>query len=415
MRRIGIMLAVIVAGEMIFALPFQTVRFFRPTFLDVFAISNTELGNLFAAYGIVAMLAYFPGGALADRFAPRTLIALSLVITASGGFYMATLPGYAGLMAIYAFFGVSTVFLLWGAMLRVTREWGGVTTQGLAFGLLDGGRGLVAVLAAGIAIVFFAIALPDAVETATRSEQRAGFRQVILSYSLLTLLAAALAFWLVPGERHHIRETTASPFAGMREVLGRPVLWANAGIVVAAYCAFKGLDSYALYAVDVLGKNELEAAELMRNASLLRPLAAVVAGLLADRLTGSHLIAALFVLLSGSYLVLGSRIDGGGFVFLNLLATMVFAYALRAVYFALMNENRVPRRLTGAAVGLVSFVGFTPEFFFGPVTGRILDANPGAPGHLDYFLFLAGTAVCGILFTLALVWFNTRAVRADTA
>lgn len=415
MRRIGIMLAVIVAGEMIFALPFQTVRFFRPTFLDVFAISNTELGNLFAAYGIVAMLAYFPGGALADRFAPRTLIALSLVITASGGFYMATLPGYAGLMAIYAFFGVSTVFLLWGAMLRVTREWGGVTTQGLAFGLLDGGRGLVAVLAAGIAIVFFAIALPDAVETATRSEQRAGFRQVILSYSLLTLLAAALAFWLVPGERHHIRETTASPFAGMREVLGRPVLWANAGIVVAAYCAFKGLDSYALYAVDVLGKNELEAAELMRNASLLRPLAAVVAGLLADRLTGSHLIAALFVLLSGSYLVLGSRIDGSGFVFLNLLATMVFAYALRAVYFALMNENRVPRRLTGAAVGLVSFVGFTPEFFFGPVTGRILDANPGAPGHLDYFLFLAGTAVCGVLFTLALVWFNTRAVRADTA
>ena len=134
---------------------------------------------------------------------------------------------YEGLLAIYAFFGVSTVFLLWGAMLRVTREWGGETTQGLAFGLLDGGRGLVAVLAAGIAIVFFAIALPDAVETATRAEQRAGFRQVILSYSLLTLLAAVLAFWLVPGERHHIRETTASPLAGMREVLGRPVLWAN--------------------------------------------------------------------------------------------------------------------------------------------------------------------------------------------
>ena len=415
MRRLGILLAVIFAGEMVFALPFQTVRFFRPTFLDVFAISNTELGNLFAAYGLVAMLAYFPGGALADRFAPRTLIALSLAITACGGLYMATLPGYEGLLAVYAFFGVSTVFLLWGAMLRVTREWGGETTQGLAFGLLDGGRGLVAVLAAGIAIVFLAIALPEAVETATREDQRRGFRQVIISYSVLTLLAAAVAFWLVPGERHHIRETTASPLAGMREVLGRPALWANAGIVVAAYCAFKGLDSYALYAVDVLGKNELEAAEMMRDASLLRPVAAVVAGLLADRLSGSHLIAAVFALLTGSYVVLGTNINGGGFVFFNLLATMVFAYALRAVYFALMNENGVPKRLTGAAVGLVSFVGFTPEFFFGPVTGRILDANSGAAGHLDYFLFLAGAAICGLLFTLAMVWFNRRTERAQTA
>lgn len=414
MRRIGILLAVIIAGELIFALPFQTVRFFRPTFLDVFAITNTQLGNLFAAYGIVAALAYFPGGALADRFAPRTLIALSLVVTAGGGFYMATLPGYAGLLAVYAFFGISTVFLLWGAMLKVTREWGGNTSQGLAFGLLDGGRGLVAVLAAGIAIVFFSLSLPEVVEAATREEQRAGFRRVILSYSVLTLFAAAIVLWLVPGERHRRREPARNPLEGMREVLGRPVLWANAGVVVCAYCAFKGLDSYALYAVDVLGKNELEAAELMRNASLLRPVAAVAAGMLADSLSGSRLIAAVFALLTGSYLVLGTATDASGFVFLNLLATMAFAFALRAVYFALMNENAIPQQLTGAAVGFVSFIGFTPEFFFGPITGRILDANPGAAGHLDYFLFLAVVATIGVVVSLALIWLNTRRGADDS-
>lgn len=403
------MLAIIVAGEMIFALPFQTVRFFRPTYLDAFGISNTQLGDLFAVYGIVAMLAYFPGGALADRYSPRALISLSLIVTACGGLYMASLPGYVGMLAVYGFFGVSTVFLLWGAMLRVAREWGGDVSQGLSFGLLDGGRGLIAVLAAAIAIPILALSLPEVVESATRDEQREGFRRVILSYTGLTLAAAALAAWLVPGERY-VRRSDASArlLHNMRAVLGRPVLWANAGVIVAAYCAFKGIDSYALYAVDVLGRNQLEAAEMMRDASLLRPVAAIVAGLLADRFTGSRLIAVVFALLTASYAVLATNAEAGGFVFLNLLSTMFFAYALRGVYFALMNENRVPLSLTGAAVGFVSFVGFTPEFFFGPVTGRILDANPGVQGHLDYFLFLGGVAAAGVLVTLVMIWLNGR-------
>ena len=78
-------------------------------------------------------------------------------------------------------------------------------------------------------------------------------------------------------------------------------------------------------------------------------------------------------------------------------------FALRGIYFALLEENRTPPYLTGAAVGLVSLVGFTPEIFFAPITGRILDANPGIVGFQHYFLFLAAIAVLGILVILALL------------
>ena len=61
----------IVAGEAVFSLPFHVARFFRPTVLQVFGFTNTELGAVQAVYGVVAMLAYFPGGLLADRFSPR--------------------------------------------------------------------------------------------------------------------------------------------------------------------------------------------------------------------------------------------------------------------------------------------------------------------------------------------------------
>ena len=79
------MFALIVAGEIIFGLPFGTSRYFRPTLLDVFGFTNTQLGDLFAVYGILAMIAYFPGGALADRFSARTLLTVSLIATGFGG------------------------------------------------------------------------------------------------------------------------------------------------------------------------------------------------------------------------------------------------------------------------------------------------------------------------------------------
>ena len=49
---------------------------------------------------------------------------------------------------LYAYWGVTTILLFWAAMIRATREWGGASQQGRAFGILDGGRGAVA---AGIA------------------------------------------------------------------------------------------------------------------------------------------------------------------------------------------------------------------------------------------------------------------------
>ncbi len=117
--------ALVVAGEMIFGLPFHTSRFFRPTLLEVFGFTNTQLGDLFAVYGITAMVSYFPGGAIADRFSARFLLTASLVATGCGGLYMATIPGARQMAVLYGFWGITTIFLFWGALIRATREWGG--------------------------------------------------------------------------------------------------------------------------------------------------------------------------------------------------------------------------------------------------------------------------------------------------
>lgn len=412
MARIVLILVLVIAGEMIFGLPFHTARFFRPTMLEVFGLTNTQLGDLFAAYGVVAMLSYFPGGALADRYPARTLLSVSLATTAIGGLYMATIPGPGAMAALYAYWGFTTIFLFWGALIRATREWGGDDSQGLAFGLLDGGRGLVAAGVASAATVVFAAMLPPDVVSVSDEARRAGFRTVILIYSGVALGAAAMAWFLIP-VRDAAQVRTPSPLRNMTIVVRRPVVWAQAAIIICAYCGYKGLDNYSLYAVEVLGMNEVESARFVTWGAYLRPVAAITAGLIADRINAGRAIGITFLLLAAVYAALGVLVpDAGGrqLIVANLLVSFFAVFALRGIYFALLEETRTPAHVTGAAVGMISLVGYTPEIFFAPIAGRILDASPGLDGHQDYFLFLAVVATAGIAVTGWLLWLRRQSV-----
>lgn len=403
------MTALIIAGEMIFALPFHTQRFFRPTMLEAFDISNTQLGDMFAVYGLTAMFAYFFGGPFADRYSARSLMAVSLVLTAFGGLYMATFPGVWGMSVLYGFWGFITVFLFWAALIKATRDWGDAASQGIAFGILDGGRGLAAAVFAAIAVAILAFHLPAETAGVTDLARRNGLRSIILYYSLITLLCAGIVWFLVP----HARETVSehrNPFAGVPEVIRRPLIWTQAAIIICAYSGYKGLDNFALYAVQVLGMNEIDAAKLATYGAYVRPVACVIAGLIADRSDSGRSIFVLFVMLVASYSVLAVATPEAtalALIYANVFVTFFAVFALRGIYYALLQETRTPMRLTGASVAVIAFVGYTPEVFFGPVTGRILDANPGLPGHLHYFAFLAAVSVAGALVTLLLIRLNS--------
>jgi len=412
--------ALILAGEMIYGLPFHTQRFFRPTMLEAFNISNTQLGDMFAAYGLTAMFSYFFGGPFADRYSARSLIVVSLVLTACGGLYMATYPGVWEMTALYGFWGITTSFLFWAALIKATRDWGGAASQGTAFGILDGGRGLAAAVLGAIAVGILTLYLPTETALVTDLDRRAGLRSIILYYSSITLICSAIVWILVPHERDTV-SLHRNPFAGVPQVIRRPLIWTQAAVIICAYCGYKGLDNYSLYAVQVLGMNEIDAARLATYGAYVRPVACVLAGLIADRFDSARSIFVMFAMLVTSYSVLAVATPDTAalsLIYANLFATFFAVFALRGIYYALLEETRTPKHLTGASVAIIAFIGYTPEAFFGPVTGRILDANPGVPGHLNYFAFLAAVSVAGVLVTLLLIRLNRRPrveARTDAA
>ena len=111
------------------------------------------------------------------------------------------------------------------------------------------------------------------------------------------------------------------------------------------------------------------------------------------------LLGALAFLLLGSDAISSMSLT---LIIANLMFTFIAVYALRGIYFSLIEESRVDRRATGSAVGLISVLGFTPDIFFAAITGRILDANPGVVGFQHYFTLMAVICSVGMLLTFLL-------------
>jgi len=357
---------------------------------------------MFAVYGVVAMLAYFPGGIIADRFAPKQLLITSLIATAAGGVYLLLVtPTPTTLMVLFAYWGFTTILLFWSAMIKATRDWGGSSQQGLAFGLLDSGRGLTASLAATIGVWLLA---------RSANQESLALNHVIIFYSALTLLSALLIGLCL--EKTATANKTDSSDRSLQTIihlLKSPVIQRQAIIVVCAYCGYKSLDNYGLYLIQAQGMSDVESANFMANASYLRPVAALVAGLLADKFLPSKLINSCFLLMVISFALLASNISSNElFITINILITCFAVFACRGIYFTLLEQTNVKIQSTGTAVGIISVIGFTPDIFFGSLTGRLLDANPGLIGFQYYFLVVAGIAVIGAMAALTLKQKNSH-------
>lgn len=397
--------ALILSGEAIFLLPFVLPRVFRTTLLEVYGIDNIDLGYCFSLYGMVAILAYFFGGPLADIFPARKLISLALALTALGGIYLALQPSLLSLQITYAFWGFSTIFLFWAALMKSTRILAQPEDEGKAFGWVEGGRGLSSALWGSLAVFLFSFFF---VEDQANSREEA-YTIVLLCAAGILILVAAFVYFVLP--KKEPGTTFEGSFKGLKHILQKRGIWLQAGIVLVAYCGYKVTDDLSLYAREVWGLSEEASVELSSRALYLRPVAAILAGFLADR------IKVLWVLILsfgsgtlGAFLL--SQDLSLSYTSLSLIyfgIALLGIYGLRGIYIAIMRENQVDRAFSGTAVGIISIIGYLPDVFWSPLMGYILESNPGASGHQQLFLVLAGFMVVGLI--LSWLWEKNRLKR----
>ncbi len=396
-RYLQLALIVLAAGAIYPILYLRQV--YQTTMLEVLGIDNTELGVLYSILGTSFLVSYLPSGWLADRIQPRLLIIFSLVGTGLLGLWYATLPGYNALLAIYGGFGITTGLTFWAATLKQVKLIAGHAEQGRFFGVLDGGRGLVEAVLASLAIALFVYA------TETRSAGLAsGFRDVVLMYAVVCLVVGIAYALASRGSSAGPREVRAKrdTIADLEALLRIPEVWLVAAIIFCGYHVFLATYSFSGYLQEGgFGLSAAAAGFIVTVKLWLRPVGGIGGGFLGDRYSNSRVLL-WSLLLAAAALVgmialpgIGSTAVLIGFLLLAGLLT----YAIRGLYWAILDECGVPTEITGLAIGIISLVGYAPDTYLPIVNGIIVDRYPGVAGYQIYFGYIAGICVLGALAT----------------
>ena len=399
------MFALIIAGEAIFLLPFILMRVFKPVIREAFLISDAQIGEAQALYGITAVLSYFFGGFIADKWEPKKLLSISLFLTAIGGFWMTLIPSIFTLKILYAFWGVSTILLFWASLIKATKQWGNKNNQGLSFGLLDGGRGFfaasIALFGASILTYFF----PEKGIEITFHNKVETLQYIIGTITFIVFLVALLVWTVLPKDPLKVEAETAFQFNFKKafSLMKKKKVIFHSLIIFCAYCSYKLTGVYGTYAKDVWQYSLEEATYFAVFIQFLRPIAAISVGWIADKFIPSKIIVPSF-----SILILASAILGFGFfntqpVFLSITIFIFMAlgtYSLRGLYFAIIEETKTPIQLTGTLVGIISVVGFTPDIFMSLFIGYMLGENPTLIDYQHLFTTFTIIPIVGLLAAL---------------
>ena len=384
------------SGSAIYFLPFISETFYVPM-QNAFGFDNTQMGMLMSIFGTTSLIAYFPGGWLADKFSPRRLITVALLICGFAGFYMATLPPFLMCLVIYGIWGACVSLIFWSAMIKATREWAPPEQQGRAFGILESGRGLSdAMMGTFVGFVFIWLGSDDY-----------AFEQVVNILAASMVLFSVIVWFSLekrnPNDpKYNVSEEDKIKLSDIIEVLKIPEVWLISLVILASYTCYWGGFYFAKFATEAFAMGIALGIVIGTAKTWINPIAPLIAGILGDKIGISRSVFGLLSLLVVTFFLLGIMPYGPNFVIIMMVTMAITAfayYALRGIYFAIFEEGGIPLRVTGTAAGIVSIIGYLPDIYMPYIGGVIFDAYPGDLGYR--YLFYIVSAICVVGATAA--------------
>lgn len=390
------------AASVIYSAPYLR-QLFKTSLLDTFSLTEVQLGNLSSVYAICSILCYLPGGWLADRVAPRSLVVVALFASAGTYAWYATVPGYAELLVIYGLWGVIGVGILWAAMFKHIRLLAGGDEQGRLFGTLEGARGLFEAMLLTVATFVFTL-------FATRS---VGMINVILIYTGLTTLLGFLMIFM-KGAAVDGNNGRKEPIhvADLLLIVRQPSVWLLCIILTAVYHLFWATIEFPSFAETGGFGMPLAAATALGATKLwMRPIGGVLGGLLGDRISNARLMIWLFAAGIAGCLYLAlmpttPQVQWTLWVFIFPFGLLV--YAARGIFWALLYDCPLPARVLGTSIGFISIMGYSSDAYIPQVSSRLQHAYPAGTAYQLFFGYVAAAAAVGMLAAWALLRHRRR-------
>ncbi len=389
-------------GGTIYKLPSLKDAFYIPM-QEFFHLTNGQIGNAMSVNSFVTTIGFFLSIYFADKLPRKYTMSFSLIATGLLGIYLSTMPGYWGILLVWALFGVTCDMLNWPVLLKSISMLGDSSQQGRLFGFFETGRGVVDTVVAFSALGLFAY----------YGSGLLGFKAGIWFYSGIAILVGIFIPLVLndsddkPLVAHADKPKNDSN--KMSSILKNKTVWMIAFNVFFVYAVYCGLTFFIpflknIYALPIA----LVGAYGIINQYCLKMTGGPIGGLISDKIlkSPSKYLCYSFIV-SVAVLVLLIILPHEQMpVYLGMVCTLGFGaivFTQRAVFFAPIGEAKIGEESTGAAMALGSFIGYAPAMFCFSLYGHILDSNPGMLGYKIVFGIMACFAFCGAIVSVALI------------
>lgn len=395
----------VMGGGTIFKLSSLKDAFYVPM-QQFMGLSHTQIGAALSVYGLVQTIGNFGSIYISDRFSKRIMISFSLVSIGAVGVYMSTFPGYMGILLCWGLLSFFGEVVYWPVLLKAIRLLGDETEQGRLFGFLEAGRGVVDTIVAFSALAVFALLGKGAL----------ALRGSILFYSAVVAGIGVISYFLVEDDKVNQitkdgKEVSKNKIAwqGVLEAVKMPEIWVVSLTIASIYSVYCGLTYFIPFLKDIYGMPvTLIGAYGIINQYGLKMVGGPLGGMLVDKKFKSAtkflrvaLVAAIFAMIG--FMMLPHETMN---IYVGMVCTLGFGsiiFCMRAVFFAPIDEIKVPRRISGAAMSIACILGYAPQMFAFALYGSMLDNHPGMAGYRMVFSTMAGFAFVGVLITTLLM------------
>lgn len=397
------------AGSIIYGLPYFRLYYYD-TYQELYNLTNTQMGLLGSAYGILGVFSYVFGGILADRFKAKWLLIFSMITTGAGGFLHLIFTDFKALVFLYGLWGFTSLLTFWPALMKIVRTQGTESEQGRAYGIFEGGRGVFNAAHLAIATAIFGV-------FQAKLMPAMGIKWIIIFYSAAPLLVGLIFIFLLKNPS----ETTSNnakaeklTFAEVIKVLKMPVIWL---VVLMAFCSYTfnmSVYYFTPYASNVIGTSAVVAAIISVLQQYCRPFASTAGGFLADKFGKGQLMTIGFIMMGiGTVVMYLAAGLSGNLQMVIIIAACVTIYVGMfsnfGLYFSFLTEGNVPLKVSGLAIGIVSTFGYLPEVVTPLIAGKTLDKYDGSKGYFIYFGYMIIMAIIGTI--ISIIWSRTYGKR----
>lgn len=388
-----IFIVLTMATGIVYKLPYIQDIFYVPV-QESLNLTHTQLGNILSIGGFFSIFGFLASIYFIDRISEKILIPCGLIGVGITGLYLSTLPSYYALILIWILFALFSDMLYWPVLVKCIKTLGNNTSQGRIFGFFDAGRGLFDTIIVIIALYLFYVS--------------GSLKHIILFYSIAAIIMGILVF-IVLEKKEPIKAKKEMKFKFPLEVIKLKKVWLIAGNIFCAYAIYCGLT----YMMPFL-QSTFEVSTLLIggygliNQYGIKMLAGPLGGYLSDKKFKStskffrfSFTSIIFIMIP--MIVLSNKELNMGIGFTLVIIFSALVNSMKALLFAPMQEVGIDESISGSAISVASFIGYSPLVFCYSLYGNILDKFEGVLGYKILFCVLIGFGLLGLIINKKLM------------